>query len=130
MTAKVRLNRSPEVLQRLSNLSGYEQDLYTSIVAQAPLIVMRKNQTEDTQNLLFQGDIEQPKEKKEKVQMINHVRDEVFFQLIHDVNDYDSRQLPPHIQQLDVTFSPHLGVYRPVLDDSQFWCRSHTVYDP
>ncbi len=29
-----------------------------------------------------------------------------------------------------MTYSPSLGVYRPILDDQQFWCRSHTVYDP
>ncbi len=98
VTAKVRLDRSGKVLERLGNLSAFEQDLYTSMVGQAPLIVMRKNKTEDTQNLLFQEESVKPKMKKEKGEMISHVRDEMFFQLIHDVNEYDSRQLPPHLQ--------------------------------
>lgn len=54
----------------------------------------------------------------------------MFFQLIHDVNEYDSRQLPPHFKHIDLTYSPKLGVYRPILDEKQFWSRSHSVYEP
>lgn len=97
------------------------------------LIIHRTKKREEATNLLFSDELDvkeknQTKEKENR-QTYPHIRNEIYFTLIHDTNVYDVNGLPPQFNMIDFTIDRHNQLYQPILDTRSFWNRQFELYE-